>query len=148
MKKQLFVLATSALLMLGACSTHRQCNQTRCDKHQQKEQAMRETPAYFAFDSSVLTMEDRDNLDEIAKRLMDNPKEKVKICGFTDITGPKAYNQELSVRRAESAAKYLEWKGIAADRITTKGYGATHFAEQNTTASGRAKNRRIEVSFM
>lgn len=147
MKKQLFVLTASALLALGACSTHRHCDPMNCNKCQQ-EQAMRETPAYFAFDSSVLTMEDRDNLDAIAKRLMDNPKEKVKICGFTDITGPKAYNKELSVKRAESAAKYLEWKGISADRITTKGYGASHFAEQNTTASGRAKNRRIEVEFM
>lgn len=147
MKKQIFVLTASALLALGACSSHRNCDPMHCNKHQPKEQAMRETAAYFAFDSSVLTMEDRDNLDQIAERLMANPNEKVKICGFTDITGPKAYNKELSVKRADSAAKYLEWKGISADRITTKGYGATHFAEENTTASGRAKNRRIEVSF-
>lgn len=148
MKKTFSILTLSAvaLMSLAACTTHQ--DGTKCcsgTNHQQ--QNMDQTPAYFAFDSSVLSMADKDNLDQIAQRLMKNPNEKIRISGYADMTGTPTYNKELSERRAESAAKYLEWKGISADRISTHGYGATNFADKNSTKAGRAKNRRIEVEF-
>ena len=147
MKKQFLILTLSGTLLLGACSTNpnmRDCSLFSC----QRESCQTETtPAYFAFDSSLLSMEDKENLDEIAMRMKNNPDEKIIIKGFADDVGPNAYNKDLSERRAESAAKYLESQGISPNRITARGYGATHFAESNATPAGRAKNRRIEVSF-
>ena len=134
-------LMISTALLLAACSGH-MCGQPACTG-----QDADKTPAYFAFDSSVLSAEDKDNLDQIISRLKDNPTERVRISGYTDNTGPEAYNMTLSKQRAESAAKYLEAQGISANRIKVRGFGATHFADQNSTEAGRAKNRRIEVSF-
>lgn len=144
MKKQLLILGLSAALLTGACSTGRDCDLFACNKG---SCPTARTPAYFAFDSSILSLEDRDNLDQIAERLMNNPDEHITINGYADNQGPMAYNQELSLQRAESAAKYLEWKGINPNRIKTHGYGASHFATSNATPADRAKNRRIEVLF-
>ena len=148
MKKTFSILMLSSLAMisLAACSTHSDGSKC-CAESKRQQQMTDQTPAYFAFDSSVLSMADKDNLDQIARRLMNNPSEKIRISGYADMTGTAAYNKELSERRAESAAKYLEWKGISSDRISTHGYGATNFADKNSTEAGRAKNRRIEVEF-
>ena len=134
------LLIISSALMLGACCGH-------MGDHSTCSGMTDDAPAYFAFDSSVLSSEDKDNLDHIIARLKANPTERVRISGYTDSTGTEAYNMTLSKQRATSAAKYLESQGIASNRIKVMGYGATHFADLNTTAAGRAKNRRIEVSF-
>ena len=147
MKKTMIILLMTSALCLGACS-HQKCNSETCGSHPKSEIIqVKKTPAYFAFDSSVLTAEDRSNLDIIAKRLKANPTEKVIISGYTDNIGTEKYNITLSEHRAQSAADYLKHQGICAGRIQTKGYGATHFATGNKTSAERAKNRRIEVSF-
>lgn len=144
MKKQLLIFGLATALLTGACSANRDCDLFACNR---KACPTARTPAYFAFDSSVLSTEDRDNLDMIAQRLMANPDERITINGYADNQGPQAYNKELSLERAESAAKYLEWKGINPNRIKTHGYGASNFATGNATPADRAKNRRIEVLF-
>jgi len=69
----------------------------------------------------------------------------VDVVGYTDSTGPAKYNQGLSERRAKSVYDYFVSKGIAADRLTTKGYGEERPVASNATREGRAKNRRVEL---
>jgi outer membrane protein OmpA-like peptidoglycan-associated protein len=83
-------------------------------------------------------------LDQVAVSLATNPNTEVAIHGHTDNVGGAKYNMNLSSGRAESVKAYLVSKGIQAGRITTKGYGFTKPIADNTTAEGRAKNRRIE----
>ncbi len=74
-----------------------------------------------------------------------HPDVTIDVDGYCDIIGGMAYNQRLSERRANSVARYLEGKGIAANRLVTHGYGKTHFVATNSTAEGRAQNRRVEL---
>jgi outer membrane protein OmpA-like peptidoglycan-associated protein len=84
-------------------------------------------------------------LDEAAEILGKHPGVTIDVDGYCDIIGGVAYNQRLSERRANSVARYLEDKGIAANRLVTHGYGKTHFVATNATAEGRAQNRRVEL---
>jgi len=83
-------------------------------------------------------------LDEFVDYLKFNPKMKVEIQGHTDNVGSEAENRALSEKRAINVKNYLQEKGIAANRITAKGYGASKPMADNNTAAGRAKNRRTE----
>ena len=147
MKKTLSILLLGTALLTAGCS-HR-CYDGACSMHQEAPKATcsQKTPAHFAFNSAALDQTDKDNLIKVADWMKKNPSEKVHINGYTDSTGSDAYNMRLSKERAHAAAAYLESLGISADRITTRGYGASHFATSNETAADRAKNRRIEVSF-
>lgn len=71
--------------------------------------------------------------------------EAVVATGHTDSVGTSAYNQKLSVRRAESVKAYLISAGVAADRVYTSGKGETQPVADNKSAAGRAKNRRVEI---
>ena len=83
-------------------------------------------------------------LDDVASALRDNPKIKVEVQGHTDSQGNDAFNKKLSQNRAESVRAYLIKKGISSDRMDPKGYGEDQPLEDNRTAAGRAKNRRVE----
>lgn len=83
-------------------------------------------------------------LEAVAEALKAQPNLNVQIEGHTDSTGKKDYNQQLSQRRAESVMKYLNAKGIAAERMTATGYGMTRPIASNDTAQGRTENRRVE----
>ena len=83
-------------------------------------------------------------LDDVASALRDNPKIKVEVQGHTDSQGNDAFNKKLSQNRAESVRTYLIKKGISSDRMDPKGYGEDQPLEDNRTADGRAKNRRVE----
>jgi len=67
------------------------------------------------------------------------------VAGHTDAIGSDAYNQKLSVRRAESVKAYLVSKGIEANRVYTEGKGKKQPVADNKTREGRAKNRRVEI---
>ena len=82
-------------------------------------------------------------LDLIEKK---NPDIKIEVQGHTDNVGSAEVNQALSERRAKSAASYLESKGIAPGRIATSGKGLTQPIADNSTAEGRALNRRVVLS--
>ena len=83
-------------------------------------------------------------LDKVADALNAEPDTKVHIKGYTDSTGKRDYNVDLSQRRAETVKKYLVSKGVAAERLTATGYGPDQPVASNDTKEGKAKNRRVE----
>jgi outer membrane protein OmpA-like peptidoglycan-associated protein/tetratricopeptide (TPR) repeat protein len=83
-------------------------------------------------------------LDEFAEYLKDNPTFKIEIQGHTDNVGKEADNVALSEKRSNNVKVYLVTKGIAKDRITSKGYGSSKPVASNATVEGKAKNRRTE----
>ncbi|MCX6150333.1 MAG: OmpA family protein [Ignavibacteriales bacterium] len=97
----------------------------------------------FAFDKSDLLPESYPVLDKGVKLLNDKPNVNVEIEGYCDYIGSDAYNQTLSVERAQTVKAYLVSKGIAENRLTTVGYGKTNPIADNETEEGRALNRRI-----
>lgn len=99
----------------------------------------------FDINSATLKPESRPVLQQIAEALAAAPTLKVRIEGHTDSTGDPAKNLDLSKRRAESVKMALvdQFK-IAADRLTTDGFGDTKPAATNDTPKGRAENRRVE----
>jgi outer membrane protein OmpA-like peptidoglycan-associated protein len=94
--------------------------------------------------SARLTPIGRQVLDEVAAVLATVPATKCAISGHTDSIGLPEENQFLSDRRAIVTKEYLVSKGIPADRLTAKGYGAAKPAATNDTEEGRQRNRRIE----
>ena len=101
--------------------------------------------AFFDFDKSVLKPEGRAKLDDLVSKIKDINLEVIIAVGHTDSIGSDAYNQRLSVRRAEAVKAYLVSKGIERNRIYTEGKGEKQPIADNRTAEGRAKNRRVEV---
>ena len=101
--------------------------------------------AFFAFDKSVVQPAGKAKLDDLVKRMQSMDIEVVVAVGHTDSTGPSSYNQRLSVRRAEAVKAYMVSKGVDADRIFTEGKGEDSPVADNSSRSGRAKNRRVEV---
>lgn len=101
----------------------------------------------FGFDKAEIRPEYHSFLDN-TKQIFDKyPTMKVQIDGHADSTGPEAYNQKLSERRAKAVKNYLVSEvGIAADRLTTVGYGEMKPAYPNDTKAHRAKNRRVEFT--
>lgn len=99
----------------------------------------------FDFDSSTLRPAARNNLDELADNLRQYERTDVLILGHTDATGSDSYNQGLSERRANSAAQYVQSRGVAGDRISTRGMGENDPIASNDTEAGRQLNRRVEV---
>ena len=101
---------------------------------------------HFAFDKSELTPQDKMGLDQDLQKLSNRPDLPIVIKGYTDSTGPEEYNQKLSERRAQAVYDYLTSKGISGERIKTLGYGKSDPVADNSTAQGRALNRRAEIS--
>jgi outer membrane protein OmpA-like peptidoglycan-associated protein len=77
--------------------------------------------------------------------MTDNPTVRIEIGGHTDNVGKPADNLALSNNRAKAVVRYLISKGIAASRMTAKGYGETKPIADNSSEEGRAKNRRTEL---
>lgn len=104
------------------------------------------TTDHFAFDSAELKPAMESELDDVAARIgASRGDEHLEIIGHTDSTGPAAYNQGLSERRAQSAADYLSGKGISSSKMTVKGMGESSPVADNATREGRAMNRRVEI---
>lgn len=101
--------------------------------------------AFFDFDKSVLKPEGRAKLDDLVSKIRDVNLEVIIAVGHTDSIGSDAYNQRLSVRRAEAVKAYLVTKGIERNRVYTEGKGEKQPVADNRTAEGRAKNRRVEI---
>jgi OmpA-OmpF porin, OOP family len=99
----------------------------------------------FDFDKSVLKPEGKSKLDDLAGKVKDINLEVVIAIGHTDSIGSDAYNQKLSVRRAESVKAYLVSKGVEPNRIYTEGKGEKQPVASNKTKDGRQKNRRVEI---
>jgi outer membrane protein OmpA-like peptidoglycan-associated protein len=85
-------------------------------------------------------------LNQVAEALLRNNRDaRMVVGGYTDSQGPEPHNQELSENRAKSVADYLVSRGIARDRITSKGFGSQNPISDNTSVEGRAQNRRVEI---
>ena len=101
--------------------------------------------AFFDFDKSVLKPEGKAKLDDLSSKVKNINLEVIIAVGHTDSVGSDAYNQKLSVRRAEAVKAYLVSKGIDKSRVYTEGKGEKQPVADNKTAAGRAKNRRVEI---
>ncbi len=84
-------------------------------------------------------------LDIVAASLVANADIRIEIGGHTDNTGASATNLRLSQARADAVRAYLATKGVGPERMVSKGYGASQPVAPNTTATGRAQNRRVEL---
>jgi OOP family OmpA-OmpF porin len=101
--------------------------------------------AFFDFDKSVLKPEGKAKLNDLISKVKGINLEVIIAVGHTDSVGTDAYNQRLSVRRAEAVKAYLVSRGIEKNRVYTEGKGEKQPVADNRTAEGRAKNRRVEI---
>jgi len=99
----------------------------------------------FETGRSVLTRDSYLVLDAVAASLVANPEIRIEVGGYTDSTGTKFSNLRLSQARAAAVRFYLARKGVAPVRMVAKGYGASGYVAPNSTAAGRAQNRRVEL---
>ena len=100
----------------------------------------------FDFDQASLKANSRDSITTLANYLIKNPDRKVIVEGYTDSKGSAAYNQGLSERRANAVKNALVRAGVDPSRIVAQGYGKEYPVASNATNSGRAQNRRVEVT--
>jgi len=101
--------------------------------------------AFFDFDKATLKPEGKSKLDQLTTQLGGINLEVIIAVGHTDSVGTDAYNQKLSVRRADAVKAYLVTKGVESNRVYTEGKGEKQPVADNKTAEGRAKNRRVEI---
>jgi OOP family OmpA-OmpF porin len=101
--------------------------------------------AFFDFDKAVLKKEGKAKLDDLVGKVKGINLEVIIAVGHTDSVGTDAYNQKLSVKRADAVKAYLVSKGIEKNRVYTEGKGEKQPVADNKTSAGRAKNRRVEI---
>jgi outer membrane protein OmpA-like peptidoglycan-associated protein len=108
-----------------------------------------EIAVHFAFDKAELTRQDKQQLDELARQIPNAKGYIVQIEGNTDAVGNPQYNYELSQRRASAVTQYLAHKyNVPPHKIYVIGLGKDRPEAKNTTAQGRAENRRVDVRLM
>ncbi|MBK9104779.1 MAG: OmpA family protein [Saprospiraceae bacterium] len=100
----------------------------------------------FVKGKSIILVKSRGALKYVLDRMTDQPTMEILIEGHTDNVGDEAALIDLSLHRAEAIRDYLVFKGISADRIQVAGRGASRALFQNSTESGREKNRRVEIT--
>ncbi|MEM5400484.1 MULTISPECIES: OmpA family protein [Paraburkholderia] len=101
--------------------------------------------ANFAFDKADLLPDGKRTLDQFVRESDGVNIGTVVIDGHTDSVGSKAYNDRLSLRRAEAVRNYLQSRGLHAGQYEVHGYDFSRPVASNATAEGRAKNRRVEI---
>jgi outer membrane protein OmpA-like peptidoglycan-associated protein len=99
----------------------------------------------FATDKSNIEAKYSAELQQAIAFATKYPDSKIDVDGHTDNKGSKQYNDALSMRRANTVAKYLEQHGVSQSRIKANGFGFSQPVDTNDTAAGRAKNRRVEI---
>lgn len=104
-----------------------------------------ESGILFATNSSTLNSASRTALTQFANSLNSNPDTNVQIQGHTDSTGNDNINVPLSRERAASVEKFLVGQGVQTNRMTIEGFGSSQPVADNSTAAGKAQNRRVEV---
>ena len=99
----------------------------------------------FDFNSASLRSSSRDELREMAEVFNRYNDTTIVVAGHTDSVGSTSYNKRLSDRRASTVANYLEDVGVRDSRLDAVGYGESRAKSSNDTASGRQRNRRVEL---
>ncbi|SHH40965.1 OmpA family protein [Cognatishimia maritima] len=99
----------------------------------------------FATDSTFVRSDLQRDLRAIAGNLLAYPNSTIQILGHTDNTGSAAYNQDLSLRRAQAVTAVLQDAGVPSSRMRAIGRGEDQPVASNLTAEGRAQNRRVEI---
>jgi OmpA-OmpF porin, OOP family len=103
----------------------------------------------FGFDKSVLTADDKEQLDQVAASLQNAKGYILALTGGTDSVGDANYNYMLSQRRADAVVNYLETKyNIPPHKFYLIGIGKENPVADNHTREGRAQNRRVEIKLM
>jgi outer membrane protein OmpA-like peptidoglycan-associated protein len=100
----------------------------------------------FATDSAEIASNFYLPLNNLASSFKQYNQNNIEIVGYTDSTGSYDYNMQLSQRRAQSVANYLQAQGVNAARLTTRGAGPNQPVASNATVEGRSANRRVEVN--
>ncbi len=100
----------------------------------------------FEYNKAGLTAVAKTNLDKLVEVFKEYPDTDLLIIGHTDNVGSQGYNLPLSQQRAQSVKNYLVGKGIASSRLQSTGRGLEEPIAENTTAEGRAANRRVEIA--
>lgn len=103
---------------------------------------------YFETGKATLKEESFFSLDRVVKLLVDNETLRIEIDGHTDNVGSDKANQKLSEERARSVVNYINSQGIAAERLTYKGFGESMPIAPNTTDEGKSQNRRVEFKIL
>jgi outer membrane protein OmpA-like peptidoglycan-associated protein len=99
----------------------------------------------FATDSAQLNQDAVVQVTKVADILVKYPEDRIRVEGHTDSTGPDAYNQELSLRRADAVARVLLARGVKSEQIMTAGFGENQPVADNSSLSGRQANRRVQL---
>jgi len=104
-------------------------------------------PESITFDVAQSTLKPQfySTLNSVALVLAEYDKTTIGIAGHTDSDGSDSYNQTLSQNRAASVAHYLASKNVASNRLRAAGYGESYPIASNSTATGKAQNRRVEL---
>jgi outer membrane protein OmpA-like peptidoglycan-associated protein len=112
-------------------------------------QADQRATILFGLNKATLTKEDMERLDQLAQTVSSLKHYVIQIQGYTDQTGPKEYNLQLSQKRADAVIRYLTTNGkIPLVRIYSIGYGESDPAAPNATRKGREQNRRVDLTVM
>lgn len=113
----------------------------------QGDELLLRVPNDLSFDvnRSDIKPDVRDSLIGIAETVVEYPETTVRVIGHADSSGSDAYNQDLSRRRAEAVARFLQSQGVAPERLEALGRGETQPVADNETEEGRARNRRVEI---
>jgi outer membrane protein OmpA-like peptidoglycan-associated protein len=102
----------------------------------------------FVTGSAQISEASKDVLDQIFQDAVTADGTKILIGGYTDNIGSESSNMNLSEQRALSVLNYLKEKGLTPTRLESKGYGSSNPIADNSSASGRAQNRRVEISIL
>jgi len=101
--------------------------------------------AFFDFNKATLKPEGKAKLDDLVSKMGGIALEVIIAVGHTDSVGGDAYNQKLSVQRAEAVKAYLTSKGVEKNRVYTEGKGKKQPVADNKTAEGSAQNRSVDI---
>ncbi|MEX2350467.1 MAG: OmpA family protein [Flavobacteriaceae bacterium] len=103
---------------------------------------------FFDTNKANINAQSRENLDKLSNVMKEYADTNILVVGHTDSTGPYDFNMTLSRDRAMAVTNYLTAKGLSAGRFTTKWFGPDQPTHDNSTAEGRAKNRRVNVAIV
>ena len=140
MKRQILISALAFLSLVACtCGKNMPCEKKVLDGYR--------PVVFFAFDSAELTSQAKATLKQMVEHNNDYSHQKVRITGYTDSTGSPEYNMKLGERRALAVQNYLLSLGIQPRQIEIVSDGENDPMATNSTAAGRAENRRAVVKF-